>query len=68
MTAIEIDGDYSEEKDAVLYREVSAHCKEYVTKLALKFVNLQVDRIATFPNLKELELSSGALGLGFFEI
>lgn len=69
ITAVQIDGAYSEEKDIQLYRDVSAHCKEYLTKLSLKFVKLHVDddQIIKFPNLKELDLSIGELSFGFLK-
>lgn len=69
MTAIEIYGEYSEEKDIALYRDISAHCKEYLTKLELKFIKLHVplDQITIYPNLKELSMSFDTLSFDFFK-
>lgn len=70
MNAIEVRGEYSQEKDVVLYRAISNSCKDQLTKLTLKFVNIQLDigEIAIFANVKELELTTGTLSWSFLKL
>lgn len=70
MTTIELHGEYSQEKDTVLYRAISSYCKDTLTKLVLKFMNLQVviGEITILPNVKELELAIGTLSWSFFKL
>lgn len=71
LTAIEIHGENSKEKDIVLYRAISSYCKDSLTKFELKFMNLQqvdIGEITIFPNVKELDMGVGTLSWSFLKL
>lgn len=54
--SITIFGKRSNAIDSAAFDDISIHCNETTTKLTLKFMKLDVDRIAMFSNLNELTL------------